>query len=551
LGIFVNTQKVFDKPPRNNWLTGCYWSLLIVALGVAFGENFSEMWLRWFPGWHRLNISFYEQITRTQSYYTHAPLVPVVSLIIFFLLVRYTTMPTFPRRLIGFAVLICAVFFHLIASFARVNFISGFAFIGVLAGLVLFLWGSTALRRLWFPLLFLVFMVPLPEVSIAQLNFRLKMLASDWGVALANLIGIIVERSGNQVFLENDKTMVIANVCNGLRTLISVMAFGALYAYVCRLRGSWRIFLFAMSVPVAVVSNALRIVSLILVADIWSVEVATGWYHDFSGLMILVMSFLLLFGLERLLLWLYTLLGKPMKIIPLFHETRRTQKDQDQWKSLTSSIRTRSGRISVVVMILTALGSWWLNRSVPPIYNEDILKGALPAQISIDGDQWYSYVLEFNAKTLVVLETEAAILRRYVRPPDSVVDFCLVFSKDNRKGTHPPDLCLEGGGQDIIAKNAILLKNIPGRTKLSCRELVIQSGPKQTYYLYTYKCGNTYTGSFWLQQFMIFLNGLLDRNASGALIRISTPVETGVDEARTKVIKFLRMGIPYLDRALP
>lgn len=547
----MSTQKIIDKSQGPNWLIGCYWLLLLLALGIAFEYNFAEMWLRWFPGWHRLNISFYDQIAQTQSYYTHAPLVPVVSFLIIFCLVRYTSIPTKPQPVIGLLVLTGAMFIHLTASFARVNFICGFTFIGVLAGLTLSLWGYIALRRLWFPILFLAFMVPLPEVSIAQLNFRLKILASDWGVALANLVGIIAEQSSNKVFLEGDKTLVIANVCNGLRTLISVMAFGALYAYICHLRGIWRIFLFVMSIPIAVASNALRIVSLIFVADMWSVEIATGWYHDLSGLMILVMSFLLLFSLERLVLWLYRLIGKPITIVPLFHEERRGPDDQGQWKTLIGSIRTPSGRISIIIVILIAAGSWWLNKSAPPIYSENILKESLPAQVSIDGDLWNSYVLDFDAKVLVVLETESAILRRYVHPRQEPVDFCLVFSKDNRKGTHPPDLCLEGSGQNIIAKNGILVRDIPGWDKLSCRELVIQSGSRRTYYLYTYKCGNRYTGSFWLQQFMIFWNGLLDRNASGALIRISTPIETGVDEARRKVIKFLHMGIPCLDRALP
>jgi exosortase len=170
-------------------------------------------------------------------------------------------------------------------------------------GLILLLWGWTALRRLWFPVLFLAFMVPLPEVTIAQLNFRLKMLAADWGVALANGLGVLVERNGNQVFLEGGKTLVIANVCNGLRTLISLLAFGTLYAYVCRLRGLWRLGLLAMTIPVAVASNSLRIVSLILVADAWDVRTATGWYHDTSGMLVFVLAFALMFGLERLVLW--------------------------------------------------------------------------------------------------------------------------------------------------------------------------------------------------------------------------------------------------------
>jgi EpsI family protein len=395
-------------------------------------------------------------------------------------------------------------------------------------------------------------MVPLPEVSIAQLNFKLKIMSSDWGVALANLIGIVVERSSNQVFLPGDKSLIIANVCNGLRTLISVIAFGAIYAYICRLNGFWRIFLFAMSVPVAVISNAVRIVSLIVVANFWSVKAATGWFHDFSGFMILVISFLLLFSLERLILWGYKLIGKSIEITPLFHKVRKTPNDQDQGKRLVvDAVRGRNGWISAILLIILAGGTWWMNQSTPSLYSENTIKDILPAQVRINDEEWNSYVIDFDTNVLLVLETEAAFLRRYVRPGGKLVDFCIVFSKDNRKGTHPPDLCLEGTGQNIITKNGIQVKDITGIDVLSCRELVVDTGGRQTYFIYTYKCGDLYTGSFWLQQFMIFVNGLLDRNASGALIRISTPIETGIDDARTNAIEFLRMGIPRLDQELP
>jgi exosortase len=272
----LNTQEASGDCRASTWPTIAAWISMILALAAAFGYNFSEMWHRWFPAWGRSGVSLYEAVTQGQSYYTHSPIVPLVSLIIIALLIRHTSIPTKPRPIIGLAVLLLALLFHLLSCLARVNFTSGFAFVVTLIGLVLFVWGSTALKRLWFPLLFLLFMVPLPEVSIAQLNFRLKIAAADWGVQMANFIGIITERSGNQVFLEGDKSMIIANVCNGLRTLISVMAFAALYAYICRLRGLWRIALFAMAIPVAVISNAVRIISLIIVAHIWDVEIATG-----------------------------------------------------------------------------------------------------------------------------------------------------------------------------------------------------------------------------------------------------------------------------------
>ena len=69
------------------------WLAIIAGLIAAFGQNFVEMWTRWFPAWHRSGLSLYERFVPGESYYTHGPLVPLVSLLIVFLLIRYTTVP--------------------------------------------------------------------------------------------------------------------------------------------------------------------------------------------------------------------------------------------------------------------------------------------------------------------------------------------------------------------------------------------------------------------------------------------------------------------------
>jgi len=131
------------------------------------------------------------------------------------------------------------------------------------------------------------------------------------------------------------------------------------------------------------------------------------------------------------------------------------------------------------------------------------------------------------------------------------LDFCVIFRQDSGKGTHPPDLCLEVGGQDIIRKYDVVLPNVEGRGDVVGRALVVQAGAARTYFLYVYKCGREYTPSFWRQQFVIFAHGLLSRNASGALVRVSTPVAGGVEDAEQRCAMMLRTAIPYLDRALP
>lgn len=527
------------------------WLVLFGGLAAAFGHNIAEMWTRWFPAWRHVDWSLYDRLVEGDSYYTHGPLVPVVSLIITLLLLRFTRVPVRPRRLLGGVVLGLGLLVHLAACLARVNFVSGFALIGVLAGLVLLLWGSAALRRLWFPLAFLAFMVPLPEVTISQLNFTLKMFAADWGVRLANFIGIVVVRSGNHVFLEGTKQLVVGNVCGGLRSLISVIAFGAIYAYVCRLRGFWRIGLFLMSVPVAVVSNSLRIVGLIVVTEIWDAETASGWFHDASGVLIFVLAYLMMFGLERLVLWIRKVAGRPAEVVPLFQGAVRGPEDEGQGGRLVRATRARPGWVAAGVVMLAAGGAWWFSRSMPSVWSQQMAARAVPAELAVGGQAWVGYDVPLDERELIILETRDYLNRRYVGPGRPPVDFSVVFSQDNRKGTHPPDVCLEGAGSDIIAKRDVTVRGADTGRGIPCRELVVGAGAQRLYVLYTYKCADTYTRSFWRQQFVIFLNGLLRRSASGALIRVSTPIVDDLTAARRRAMQFLGVAMPYLHRGLP
>lgn len=526
------------------------WLLLAAALTVGFANNFVEMWSRWFPAWRHEEIGLYDRLVEGASYYTHAPLVPLVSLLFLALVFRHQRLVVSPTRTVGFLVLGSSLLVHLASCLARVNFVSGFAFVGVLIGLVLILWGRRALRHLWFALVFLVFMVPLPEVSIARLNFRLKMIATDWGVILANLLGILAEQSGNRVFLTGDKSLVVANVCNGLRTLISVIGFGALYAYVCRLPMVWRGVLLALSIPIAVIVNVVRIYALIAVANTWTVEAATGWFHDLSGLLVLLLAFGILIGLERLILWGYRMAGRPIAEKPLFAQTTDEPTDERHTGMLIRAVGSPRGWASIVLVAIFAAGAVWLSQSVPSRHMGTYAAKALPTHLSPDGEEWQSYRLPIDRKSLMILETEDAVVQRYMRPQAPPVDICIVFSPDNRKGTHPPELCLEGVGVNIIGQRDLDLELSPGQS-LPCREIIVQSGADRTYYVYTYKCGNQHSASFWTQQFVIFRNGLLRRDASGALIRISTPILKDLETARQRAWAFMRAATPHLDSNLP
>jgi EpsI family protein len=535
------------------------WLLLAAGLAVAFYQNVAHMWVRWFPNWTNTKAGLYDRIVEGESYYTHGPLVPLISLFIVLLLVRYTRVPVRPRPGLGFTLLTLSLLGHLLACRARVNFVSGYAMVGVLGGLVLALWGGKALRRFWFPIVLLAFMVPAPEVAIHEISYWLKDKATLVGVASANGLGIVAERVGNRVLMTGDKELIVGNVCNGLRTLISVIGFGAMYAYVCRLRGIWRPVLFAASVPVALVANSLRVVALIVVADIWTVNAATGWFHDLSGLLIFVLAFMMMFGIEKLILWSAEKVGRPFEVVPLQHNVRRDAEDEGQFGRLIASVVSRRGWVAVSLVVLVAAGAVWINKDVNPYWAGTVAREALPERLDVPAANaepgaepvfWRGRDMTLPERDLRVLGTGDYAYRRYIAAREPSVDFLVIFSADNRKGIHPPELCIDGSGDSITERRDLDVVVDVDVGVLPCRELRVQKGDTDEYVLYTYKCADTYTSNFWKQQWLIFWNGLWRRDSSGALIRVSTAVSGNMASARARAVGLLREGARQIDDKL-
>jgi EpsI family protein len=182
----------------------------------------------------------------------------------------------------------------------------------------------------------------------------------------------------------------------------------------------------------------------------------------------------------------------------------------------------------------------------------DLAAKAIPATI-VDGKSvWTSTELPFSEEEMQILETRDYVSRTYRDGRDVPVDLCVVFSEDNRKGTHPPDICLEGAGYRILSRE--LRTVTEGGEPLTVCEIVTTGNTAATgagsyfYFAYFYKCGDMFTPSFYKQQMQIVWNGLMRRNAAGALIRFSTPMSSlaDVDAARARTDRLLAATFPYI-----
>ena len=247
--------------------------------------------------WERWHVS--------TGYYSHGPLVVPIAVGTAWLIIRTRGLAmhsTRGSRMVAIAALAGALLIHLASMYARVIFVSGFMMLPILAAFVLYLGGWPMLSRLWFPIVFLGFMVPLPDLTIYNLNFNLKIFAADASTAIVNAVGIPAYLKGSDIFLQGEKHLTVEDACSGLRSLISLLAFATLFTYACKLRGYKRFLLLLSAVPIAVAANVVRIAVLTIVANNYTVELATpgGWVHDLMGFVVFVVAFCIMFILEEL-----------------------------------------------------------------------------------------------------------------------------------------------------------------------------------------------------------------------------------------------------------
>ena len=236
----------------------------------------------------------------TDDNYSHGYLIPFIAgYLAWERRQRFLTAPGRPS-LFGFVVIAGSVLVLAVGVLGVELFLTRVSLIGVLAGTVLFLFGWARLRVMAFPLAFLILAVPLPAIIFNQIAFPLQLIASQFGEGVIRAFEIPVLREGNVLVLANI-TLEVAQACSGIRSLISLLTLGIVFAYLADSRSWARAAIIASTVPVAVLANAMRVAGTGVAAHYYGKAAAEGFFHEFSGWLVFVVSFAMMLLLHRLL----------------------------------------------------------------------------------------------------------------------------------------------------------------------------------------------------------------------------------------------------------
>jgi exosortase len=167
----------------------------------------------------------------------------------------------------------------------------------LLYGLALSVRGQDVFRQVFFPISFLLLMVPLNFLESA-VGFPLRMFVAKTATGLLNWLGIEAVQRGSGI-LSPVFRFDVADPCSGIRSLMALTTVTAAFAYVTQQVQWKRWLLFLSAAPLAVIGNLARVISIALVAQVYGQDVATTMYHDWSGFILfpVALGAMVVFGL--------------------------------------------------------------------------------------------------------------------------------------------------------------------------------------------------------------------------------------------------------------
>lgn len=201
----------------------------------------------------------------------------------------------------------------------------------------------------------------------------------------------------------------------------------------------------------------------------------------------------------------------------------------------------------VLLFIISGLISWNLYFK-KYLQKDSVDIASFPKEI----DTWKSVDLPISELDYAILETRNVFVRRYTNTQGKEVYLFIVYSQNNRKVSHPPEVCYTGSGVSILEHSLDSIVVPDSNVVLSVNKLLLEKYKDKQVAFYWFKVGNAFTGSYWKQQILIAFKTLFGKPASSALLRVSVTVRRNDEAQAVKEAKeFTALITPDLFKYLP
>ena len=424
---------------------------------------------------------------------------------------------------IGLVVMFIGFALNFIFALSRVSYFGYVSLFLVIIGLLLLQGGAKLILVLAFPILLLFIMLPLPLVLIKAVTFRLQILSSFLAARSLQILGYPVFLQGNVIDL-GARQLQVVEACSGMGYLISALILGIIFSYFYQ-RRPWKIAILLLSViPVTVLANALRLVSIAFFPFLQA-----GFWHMAVGLIIFILVFLSL----ALLNWLLNKLSPPS--VAQSALSAPPEKPSPPDSGVSNNLHHLAG-LALIILAVTVTLYLGHTQPVPLIQDFD----RLPLKVG----PWEGRRGHVDSAILGVLGTNEYFEANYVNSRHDPVSLWIAYYPDNYKEKgipHNPETCMVGGGWKIVRDQQIQLA-----PNLIARNLLLERAGRQEVVCYWFVQNNQWvSGTNSLKIYLTF-DAIMNRRNNGALIRLIAPVTSSVEEAQGRLHVFADSVVPAL-----
>jgi exosortase D (VPLPA-CTERM-specific) len=462
--------------------------------------------------------------------YSHGPLIPVLSLLLF--LRQLKSVPENPGpvrdRWVGVVVVAVALAVATMGKLANIDDVVIYATIIWVGGVLLISFGWNVGKHFWPPVLHLVYMLPLPDTLYIKMTNHLQLISSEIGVWILRLFNVPVFLQGNIIDLGVLK-LHVADACSGLAYLFPILSFSYIFAVLYKGPIWHKAILLISAVPITILMNSVRIAMAGVIANVWGVSWLEGFTHFFEGWVVFIACIILMFMLAWVLLRFNREKMSLTEALDLETDGLGTQAMR------LRHVQPSAALMTAAALAIAALAAWQL---VPDRGGQAVERDSFalfPRNLGDWGQVGLPDRLDPEVERALQADDYHQITLRNPAAGADVSLFMAWYLDQSRGGVHSPEICLPGAGWEIAWLERTDITGTMGTvTPFNINRAIIERGETRMMVYYWFQQGDRRLAWDLAAKFWLMVDGISSGSTDGAIVRLTTIIGASETDAEAE-----------------